>query len=93
MRLFLIACPMIMLSLAAAAQSLPSAPSLPVQDQAPMAAPNINPQAGPSDPGSATSVPGTSQTPNSIDQAKTEAECKIPTNATKPECVQLMLKQ
>ena len=55
-----------------------------------MATPNTVPQsAAPS----GTSIPGAARRSNPIDQAKTEAECKIPTNATKPECIALMLKK
>ena len=86
MRSILIACPMIMFALAATAQSVPSVPKLPTEDNPLMAAPS------PTQP-SGTSIPGTGQTTNPIDKIKTEAECKIPTNATKPECIELMLKK
>jgi hypothetical protein len=85
MRSILIACPMIMLTLAAAAQTAPSLPKLPIEDKSLMTAPSPTP--------SGTSVPGVGQTTNTIDKIKTEAECKIPTNATKPECIELMLKK
>jgi len=116
MKPILIACSMIMFSVAAAAQ-MPSVPSLPSSANPPtspsvpnmpaagnpsMAAPSVPslPTGGtPSmatptiTPPSGASIPGQGQTSNPIDQAKTEAECKIPTNATKPECVQLMLNK
>ena len=64
----------------------PSMPGLPSGGTPSMAAPTITPPSG-------ASMQGAGQTSNPIDQAKTEAECKIPTNATKPECVQLMLNK
>lgn len=85
MKSILIACAMIMFTLGAAAQALPNVPKLPSENSLPLATPNPTP--------SGTSVPGAAQTSNPIDQAKTEAECKIPTNATKPECIELMLKK
>jgi hypothetical protein len=91
MRSILIACPMIIFTLAAAAQPVPSVPKLPTENMPPMAAPSMTPPS--TTPPSGTSVPDAGQTMNSIDKAKTEAECKIPTNATKPECVELMLKK
>ena len=75
----IVACPLIMFTLAAAAQ-MPNMPNMPNGGNMP-AAPG-----GPS-------IPGTGQTSNPIDEAKTEAECKILTNATKPECLKLMLKK
>ncbi len=90
MKSILIAYSMIMFTLAAAAQTLPSVPKLPSENSLPMATPNAPPQTATP---SGTSIPGTAQTSNPIDQAKTEAECKIPTNATKPECIALMLKK
>ena len=92
MKSVLIAVPMMMVALAAGAQTVPSMPKMPT-DQAPMAAPGAT-ATTPAAP-SGTSIPGTSQpsSDNPIDKAKTEAECKLPTNATKPECVELMLKK
>ncbi|MGO8920197.1 MAG: hypothetical protein ACLQJR_30225 [Stellaceae bacterium] len=86
MRSILIACPMVLFTLAAAAQTLPSVPKLPTEDNPLTAAPSPTPPSG-------TSVPGAAKTTNPIDKIKTEAECKIPTNATKPECIELMLKK
>ncbi|MGO8915322.1 MAG: hypothetical protein ACLQJR_05390 [Stellaceae bacterium] len=77
---------MIMFTLAATAQSVPSVPTIPTADNLLAAAPNPTPPSG-------TSIPGAGQTTNPIDKIKTEAECKIPTNATKPECIELMLKK
>ena len=94
MKSVLIACPLIMFTLAAAAQ-MPNVPNMPNGGNMPAApnAPNMpgggNMSAAPGGP----SMPGTGQTSNPIDEAKTEAECKIPTNATKPECLKLMLKK
>jgi hypothetical protein len=91
MRSILIACPLILVTLAAAAQmpNMPSGGNMP-------ASPNMPNMPGggtmPSAP-NGTAMPGAGETPNPIDQAKTEAECKIPTNATKPECLKLMLKK
>jgi hypothetical protein len=89
MKSILIACLMIMFTLGAAAQTLPNAPKLST-DNMPIATPTMPQGTAPS---SGTSLPGAAQTSNPIDQAKTEAECKIPTNAAKPECVELMLKK
>jgi hypothetical protein len=89
MKSILIVCLMIMFTLGAAAQTLPNAPKLP-SDKMPIATPTT-PQS--TAPPSGTSIPGAAQTSNPIDQAKTEAECKIPTNAAKPECIELMLKK
>ena len=86
MRSILIACPMIMFTLAATAQTLPSVPKVPTEDKPLVAAPSPTPPSG-------NSVPGAAPTTNPIDKIKTEAECKIPTNATKPECIELMLKK
>lgn len=94
MRSLLLAGAMMVFTVAAWAQTpptvpgvtTPSAPSLPTGNNPAMATPGTEAPSG-------TSLPGTSQPSNPIDQAKTEAECKIPTNATKPECVQLMLKK
>jgi len=105
MKSVLIACPMILFTLAALAQ-MPSAPKLPTESSPPMAAPTAptlpssgtSPMAAPmaapiASPSSGSSSLGTGGATNAIDQAKTEAECKIPTNATKPECVELLLKK
>ena len=86
MRSILIACPMIMFALAATAQSLPSVPKLPTEDNPLTAAPSGTSPSG-------TSLPGAGQTTNPIKKIMTEAECKIPTNATKPECIEQMLKK
>ena len=86
MRSILIACPMIILAFTAAAQTMPNVPKLPAEEKPAVTAPSATPPSG-------TSIPGTGQTSNPIDKAKTEAECKIPTNATKPECIELMLKK
>jgi hypothetical protein len=51
-----------------------------------IAAPGANSAAG-------ASLPAAGQAPSPIDKAKTEAECKIPTNAMKSECIALRLKQ
>ena len=64
----------------------PSVPTLPTAGTPSMAAPTVTPPSG-------TLIPGAGQTSNPIDRAKTEAECKIPINATKPECVEQMLKK
>ena len=114
MKSVLIACPMMLFTLAAMAQ-LPSVPKLPTESAPPMAVPTVpalpssgtSPMAAPSTPSlptgstpsmatptvtppGGTSMPGTGDATNAIGQAKTEAECKIPTNATKPGCVKLM---
>jgi hypothetical protein len=83
MRSILIACPMIMVTLAAVAQTAPSLPKL-LEDKPLLAEPSPTPPTG-------ISASGPGQNP--IDKIKTEAECKIPTNATKPECIELMLKK
>jgi hypothetical protein len=86
MKSILLTCPMIMFTLAAAAQSVPSMPKLPTDDK-----PSVTVTSGKATSG--TSIPGAGQTSNPIDKIKTEAECKIPTNAAKPECIELMLKK
>jgi hypothetical protein len=88
MRSILIACPMILFAFAVAAQTVPSVPKLPSEDKPATTMPGTAPSSGTSLPGA-----GQGQTSNPIDQAKTEAECKIPTNAAKPECLELMLKK
>jgi hypothetical protein len=88
MKSILIAGLMIMVTLGAAAQTLPNAPKLST-DNMPIAP--TTPQS--TTPSSGTSIPGAAQTSNPIDQAKTEVECKIPTNVAKPECIELMLKK
>ena len=132
MRLLPLAAPMMIFTLAASAQTIPSAPSVPTEQKPtttmpsvnsptgtslpgsaptsnPVTTPSINPPTGTSLPGTAptsnpmttpsanspssTSPPGAAPASNPIDKAKVEAECKIPTNATKPECVELMLKK
>lgn len=85
MRLILIASPMIAFAFVAAAQ-MPSVPKLPTEGAPSIAAPSVTPPSG-------TSIPGTEPASNPIDQAKIEAECKIPTNAIKPECIELNLKK
>ena len=86
MRSILVACPMIMFTLAVAAQSLPSVPKVPTGENPPIKAPSAASPSG-------TSLPGAAQTSNPLDKEKTELECKIPTNATKRECIELMLKK
>ena len=77
-----------MLAGAAAAQSLPG-----VQQPASPSTPMSAGSAGTALPtGSAMPGSGT-KSENPIDKAKTEVECKIPTNAAKPECIELMLKK
>jgi hypothetical protein len=85
---------------AAAAAQMPSVPKVPTDVKPPagipgapsvpgagnVAAPAVKPPGG-------ASIPDTSQMSNQIDEAKLDAECKIPTNATKPECVERMLKK
>ncbi|HEV2549311.1 MAG TPA: hypothetical protein VGU20_18365 [Stellaceae bacterium] len=87
MRSILIASPIIIFAFtaAAAAQTIPNVPNLPTGEKPAATAPSAIP--------SGTSIPGAGQTSNPIDKAKTEAECKIPTNATKRECIELMLKK
>jgi hypothetical protein len=98
----MLAGPMVIFTLAASAQTpssvpnpptetkptvtTPSVPDLPTEAKPTVTTPSLNSSSG-------TSIPATAQTPNPIDQAKTEAECKIPTNASKPECIELMLKK
>ena len=91
MRSILIACPLIMLTIAAAAQmpNMPSGGNMPATPNTPSMPSGGNMPATPN----GTSMPGAGQTSNPIDEAKTEAECKIPTNAAKPECLKLMLKK
>jgi len=86
MRAILVACPMVMLTLAIAAQPLPSVPKLPTGENPPTTAPNAASPSG-------TSLPGAAQTSNPLDKEKTELECKIPTNASKRECIELMMKK
>ena len=64
----------------------PSVPAQPSSGNTPTAVPSVTPP-------SSASIPGIEQTSNPIDKAKTEAECKIPTNAIKPECIELNLKK
>ncbi len=92
MKSILVACPMIMFALAAAAQ-LPSVPKLPTGDKPPLSAPSTTPPSGATVPGVGPSLPGAGQTANPVDRLKVEAECKIPTNALKPECIELRLKK
>ena len=73
MRLIVIACSMVMVTLAASAQSLPSLPQPP--------AANIPLPAAPG--GVPAKAAGTATNP--LTKAETEVKCKIPTNATKPE--------
>jgi hypothetical protein len=82
---------MIVFALAASAQSVPGVPALPTAGNPPTAAPSVTPPGV--TPPTGTSIPGAGQTSNPIDKAKIEAECQIPTNATKPECIELMLKK
>ena len=97
MRSILIACPLIMFAFAAAAQM----PNMPSGGNMPTAPSMPNMPGGGGMPGGsnmpttpdASSIPGAGQSSSPIDEAKTEAECKIPTNATKPECLKLMLKK
>ena len=135
MRSIFVACPMMLFTLVAAAQSIPSVPKLPAGANPPVAAPSATapsvpsvpgtgisvpgattslpgtgtsvpgvgtsvpgastslPGASTSVPGAGTSVPGAGQSSNPLEQARIEAECKIPTNATKQECIKLMLNK
>jgi hypothetical protein len=75
------------------AAQLPGVPKLPTGEKPSVAAPSATPASGTSVPGVGTSLPGAGQTSNPVDRLKTEAECKVPTNALKPECLELRLKK
>jgi hypothetical protein len=78
-----------MLAGVAAAQSLPGVPQAVSQP----AAISGSGSSGTAAPGG-LAMPGSSPKSESpIDQAKTEIECKIPSNAAKPECLELLLKK
>ena len=104
MKSLLLASSMMAFALAASAQTMPGVPNLPMQTSPTITAPSVpspptettpTPTTPSVNAPSASSIPGTEQTANPIDieKAKTEAECKIPTNATKPECIELMMKK
>ncbi len=93
MRPLLLAVPMMIFALAASAQNLPNAPNLPTAGAPSMGGSPAQPKPAANTP-SGTSLPGAAPTSsNPLEKAKTEAECKIPTNAAKPECLELMLKK
>jgi hypothetical protein len=83
MKPVLLICAIVALASGAVAQSLPNLPKLPTSEPSP---------APPSSSGPVGSLLGNDKPANPIDQAKTEIECKLPSNATKRECIELMPK-
>ncbi len=88
MKSFFLACVMILFATAVSAQSMSNLPSIPGMNGS-----SATKSDSSSSSSSITKALGGSKSSNPVENAMTEAKCKLPANATKAECIKLMLQK